>query len=78
MKTLTPTELRSNIYRILDEISATGMPVEINKNGKKFKIIPEQPVDKLKNLVSRPHIIKGNPEDLVHMDWEEEVSFDLP
>ena len=32
MKTMTPTELRSNIFRVLDEILATGIPVEVKRS----------------------------------------------
>ena len=41
-------------------------------------IIPAEKTDKLKNLISRPNIIKGNPDDLIDIRWEEEVNLDLP
>lgn len=78
MKTVTATELRSNIYNLLDEILQTGIPLEINKGGKRLMIIPAEKTDKLKNLISRPNIIKGNPDDLVDVRWQEEVNIDLP
>ncbi len=78
MKTLTPTELRRNIYKILDEVLETGIPIEINKGGKKLKLIPLSETDKFKNLVSRTGVIKGDPEDLVNANWEKEIKLDLP
>ena len=78
MKTISVTELRSNIYKLLDEVLNTGIPIEINKGGKKLKIMPAKKVDKLQNLVSRPYVIKGNPDDLVDISWEKEVNLDLP
>ena len=78
MKTVTPTELRTNIYKILDEITRSGVPVEINKRGKKLKIIPVEKPDKISNLKRRPNIIKGNPDDLVNIQWEKEINLDLP
>ena len=33
MKTITITELRGNIYNLLDEVLNTGIPIEINKGG---------------------------------------------
>jgi len=78
MKTISVTELRGNIYKLLDEVLNTGIPIEINKGGKKLKIIPAEKVDKLQNLVSRPNVIKGNPDDLVDISWEKEVNLDLP
>ena len=78
MKTITVTELRGNIYNLLDEVLNTGIPIEINKGGKKLKIIPVGKANKLQNLVSRPNAIKGNPDDLVGISWEKEVNLDLP
>ncbi len=78
MKTITATELRGNIYNLLDEILSTGIPIEINKGGKKLRILPVKKVNKLENLVSRPNIIKGNPDDLVDISWEKEINLDLP
>ncbi len=78
MKTISVTELRGNIYKLLDEVLETGIPIEIIKGGRKLKIIPAEKVDKLQNLVKRPHVIKGNPDDLVDISWEKEVNLDLP
>ncbi|MBD3375948.1 type II toxin-antitoxin system prevent-host-death family antitoxin [candidate division KSB1 bacterium] len=78
MKTISVTELRGNIYKLLDEVLETGIPLEVNKGGRKLKIIPAEKVDKLQNLVKRPHVIKGNPDELVDISWEKEVNLDLP
>ncbi len=77
MKTLTPTEFRSNIYNILDEILKTGVPIELNKGGKKLRIVPVEKTDKLANLKSRPEVIQGDPDDIIDLNWEEEVNLDL-
>lgn len=76
MKTITATELRSNIYNLLDEILATGIPVEINRGGRRLTISPVEPVDKFANMEFRPDVVNDNPADLVHMEWE--YSVDLP
>ena len=76
MKTVTITELRGDIYNLLDEILATGVPLEIKKGGRKLHIAPIEPVDKFANMLFRPDVINGNPADLVHIDWEYTV--DLP
>jgi prevent-host-death family protein len=78
MKTVTPTQLRSNIYNLLDEVLETGIPLEINKGGKRLRIVPVEKKDKLDNLVSRPNVIQGDPDDLVNVSWEKEVNLDLP
>ncbi|MCO5182587.1 MAG: type II toxin-antitoxin system Phd/YefM family antitoxin [Anaerolineae bacterium] len=76
MKTITATELRSNIYNLLDEVLETGIPLEISRGGKKLQIVPTEKVDKLGNLVKRSDVIAGDPDDLIHMEWE--VKLDLP
>ena len=78
MKTVTPTQLRTNIYNLLDEILKTGLPLEIKKGDKKLRIVPVEEVNKLQNLVPRPEIIQGDPDDLVEIDWMDEVNLDLP
>ncbi|MCK5196716.1 MAG: type II toxin-antitoxin system Phd/YefM family antitoxin [Spirochaetales bacterium] len=78
MKTITPTELRSNIYNLLDEILDSGVPIEICKGNRKLRIVPVEKVDKLQNLISRPNVIIGDPDDLVDISWEKEVNLDLP
>ncbi len=78
MKTVTPTELRANIYKLLDEVLETGAPLEIKKGDKRLKIVPVEPVDKFQNLVARRDVILGDPDDLVEITWEGEISLDLP
>jgi prevent-host-death family protein len=78
MKKVTLTELSKNIEHLLDEVLETGIPIEINKNGKLFKIVPVEKTDKLKNLIFKPDVIQGNPDDLVNISWEQEINIDLP
>lgn len=78
MKTITPTELRGNLYQILDDILDTGIPIEIDKDGKKLMITPLEPTNKLQSLKQRENIIKGDPTDLVDITWEKEINLDLP
>lgn len=77
MKTVSPTELRSNIYKLLDEVLNSGVPLEINKGGKLLRIVPVAKSNKLANLKPKPDIIVGNPDDLVDISWEKEVNLDL-
>jgi hypothetical protein len=66
---ITVTELRANLYRLIDEVIETGTPLVVERKGHKV-VIERSPVEsKLANLVSRPDFIKGDPEDLVHLDW---------
>jgi hypothetical protein len=69
---LTPTELRTNLYNILDQVIKTGNPVEIIRHGHILKIVADAPKSKLERLTKHPGTIKGSPEDLVHLDWYHE------
>jgi hypothetical protein len=68
---LKPSQLREDIYRILDQVLETGVPVEIERHGKLLKIIAAEPPSKLANLKPRRYLV-GDPEDLVHLDWSGE------
>ena len=78
MKIVTPTELRANIYQLLDEVLTTGVPLEIKKGDKKLRIVPVEKGDKFQNLIARPEVIAGDPEELAEISWENEVGLDLP
>ncbi len=76
MKTVTTTELRANIYNLLDEVLATGVALEVKKGDRTLHIVPVEKPNKLGNLIARPETIQGDPEYLVSMQWE--VNVDLP
>lgn len=68
---LTASKLRANIYRILDQILETGVPVEIERNGRRLRIVPVEPTggSKLGNLRAHPGFLRCDPEEIVHVDW---------
>jgi prevent-host-death family protein len=66
------TKLRANLYKVLDSVLKTGMPVEINRGGKFLRIVRVAPKDKLDNLKPHPDYLAVKPESLVHMDWSKE------
>jgi|CXWL01.1.fsa_nt_gi antitoxin (DNA-binding transcriptional repressor) of toxin-antitoxin stability system len=70
-RTLSASEVRRNVYRLLDEVLATGQPVEILRKGKRLRIVPVESVGRLDRLVSRP-FLAVEPEELVHLDWSAE------
>ena len=78
MKKVTLAELNNNIENLLDEVLKTGIPIEINKNGKLLKIVSVEKKDKLESLTIKPNVIQGNPDDLVDISWEQEINIDLP
>ncbi len=69
---LTASKLREDVYRILDEVLETGVPVEIERGGRRLRIIADAPQSKLDRLVSRPAAFVGEPDDYVHLDWSDE------
>jgi len=69
---VTASKLRENVYRILDEAIATGVPVEVVRKGKLLKIVPDKPVSKLDRLKTRKNIFVGDVEDIIGMDWSKE------
>lgn len=40
---MTATELRRNIYRVLDEVLETGVAQEVQRHGQKLLIVPAEP-----------------------------------
>ncbi len=68
---ITASRLRENIYRLLDQVIETGEPIEIERNGRRLRIVIDEPPSKLGRLVQRP-TIAGDPEDLVHLDWSDQ------
>jgi prevent-host-death family protein len=71
---LTASQLRADIYRILDQVAETGIPVEIVRRRRRLKIVPaeESKTRKLDRIKPRPKALVGDPESLVHMDWSKE------
>lgn len=67
-KRFTASELRADVYRVLDSVLETGLSVEIERKGRVLKIIEDKPVPKLSRLIKR-RALGGDPDDIVHMDW---------
>jgi hypothetical protein len=68
---MTTSHLRQDIYRILDQVLETGVPVEILRRGRILRIVAEEPRSKLDNLVVRETMV-DDPEEYVHIDWSGE------
>lgn len=73
---ISASKLRENVYRILDEVLATGRPVEIERNGRRLRIVADPAPSRLANLVRREGVVVGDSEDLVHADWSDHWSID--
>ena len=74
MAAITLTELRADLYKVVDQIIKTGVSVEVQRNGHKIKIILADGPSKLERLTQRTDVINGDLEDIVHCDWLQEWS----
>jgi hypothetical protein len=69
---LSPTFLRANLYRLLDEVLETGVPIEIDRDGRHLRIVPVEPANRFTALAPEPDYLPGDPEDIVQLDWSDE------
>jgi antitoxin (DNA-binding transcriptional repressor) of toxin-antitoxin stability system len=72
--TVTASELRQNVYRLLDEVLASGVPLEVERGGRVLRIVPVDAPPKVARLSAHPGTIVGDPDELVHIDWSGEWS----
>jgi len=74
---ITVSKLRSDIYKLLDQVLASDSPLEVELKGRRLIILPAQKAGKMARLV--PHAcLNCDPQDLVHLDWSGEWKNDLP
>jgi len=57
---ITATKLRAELYRVIDNVIKNGVAIEVELRGKKARIVPAEPRDKLAALVKRPGVIIGH------------------
>ncbi len=74
--TITASQLRQDVYRLLDKTVDTGKPIKVRRKGHVLWIVSEPaPGGKLNSLV--PHsCINGDPEDIVDIDWSDSWNSD--
>ncbi|MBM3465532.1 MAG: type II toxin-antitoxin system Phd/YefM family antitoxin [Armatimonadetes bacterium] len=68
---MTVSRLRENIYQILDEVLATGVPVDVQRKGGVVRLAPLEPVRRTDRLVPREYL-RADPDEFVHLDWSGE------
>lgn len=59
--TMTATRPRADLYRVIGDVIEKGVPVEVELRGRKVRIVPVEPSDKLATLVKRPGVLVGDP-----------------
>lgn len=67
-KPITATQLRANVYRVLDEVLATGQPQEIERGNGRLLIVPANLRRDLEALPKR-EVYAGSFDDLVAVSW---------
>lgn len=67
---VTATQLRKNLYQVLEEILRTGDPQEIQLKGRKLWIVPAE--TRRRNLEELPKRggLRCTPDELVETTWE--------
>lgn len=65
---VTPSQLRADVYNLIDRVIETGEPLEIERKGQVVRLVPPRRGSWLDRLPRRSAII-GDPEDLVSIDW---------
>lgn len=66
---ITASQLRQDVYRLLDEVLDSGVPLEIKRRGRTLRIVPAESGSKIGRLKAAPNFILGEPEDLIQIDW---------
>jgi antitoxin (DNA-binding transcriptional repressor) of toxin-antitoxin stability system len=69
--TVTPTDFRKNLFKLLDRIMETGETLEIQRKGKIFRLVPPRKRSKLDRLTPHPDAIIGESDDLPDIEWSE-------
>jgi len=70
--TVTPTDFRKDLFKLLDSILESGKTLEINRNGQIIKVVPPKKQSKLERLEAHPDAVVGKSDDFVSMDWSGE------
>lgn len=66
---VTPSQLRADVYNLIDRVIETGEALEIERRGVVVRLVPPQERTWLDRLAVRDGVVVGDPEDLVHLDW---------
>jgi hypothetical protein len=86
---VSATQLRQNIYAILDEALATGKPIEIERKGKVLRIVPdpveEEQLDDDEFAKEFPRLAKlkdlglfVGTDDLANLEWSPDFTKLVP
>ena len=66
---VTASQLRADVYNLLDQVLRSGEPLEIERSGQLLRIVPARAGSWVDRLPIREGVVVGDPEELVHVDW---------
>lgn len=70
-KPLTATELRANLYRVLDEVVETGIPQEVRRGERTLLILlADPPRRRLADLPKR-EVLACSVDELIATSWQD-------
>lgn len=75
MEKMTLTQLRQNLFQVVDRLLAKGETLAIERHGQTLLLVPQTTGSKLATLKPRNLIDQGRLEDLAEVDvsvWQEE------
>lgn len=67
---VTATELRKNLYQLLEGVLQTGEPQEVNLKGRKLWIVPAETRRRNLDELPRREGLRCSPDELVETTWE--------
>ncbi|MFO8063882.1 MAG: type II toxin-antitoxin system Phd/YefM family antitoxin [Spirochaetota bacterium] len=74
---VTATELRQNLYRIIDTVLETGESVEVARKGGMVRIVPDKKAS-IWNRLEVHDVIAGDIEGAWDGIWDGEPELDAP
>ena len=72
MRPITATELRANLYRILDQVVETGIPQEIKRGGKVLLILPATARERKLEELPKRDVLSCSIDELIETSWEDD------
>ncbi len=70
MKKMAPTQLRKDLYQLLDQVLESGEGIEIVRPTGSVILLPQKKPGKLANLAKRQTVI-GDVDDIDKITWED-------
>jgi hypothetical protein len=69
-KAMTATELRKDIYRVLDDVLETGVPQEVTRGARTLMIVPAGGRRLRLEDLPRREALSCSPDELVETSWD--------